>query len=140
MSPSPRGHGGRDDGVHEHACLEQLTREHHRGELVALCQRDRDDRALGRVDRHAAIGEEMVEVRHVGTQLRAHLGRVSRRMRSPASAAATDPGVFDAVKMNGSASSVRSSIASAEPMTAPPHEPSVFEKVMVRRSTSAKTP
>ena len=56
-------------------------------------------------------------------------------MRSAASAAATEPGVFEAVKMSGSASRVSSSMASAEPMSAPPHEPSVFEKVMVMRST-----
>ena len=44
-------------------------------------------------------------------------------MRSASSAAATDPGVFDAVKMNGSDVSCSSSMASVGPSTAPPQLP-----------------
>ena len=64
----------------------------------------------------------------------------SRSIRMPASAAASEPGVFDAVKISGSASRVSSSIASAGPSSAPPHDPRVLENVMVTRSTSSSTP
>jgi hypothetical protein len=60
-------------------------------------------------------------------------------MRNDASAAASDAGTFDAVKMNGSDVIVSNSIASALPITAPPHEPRVFEKVTVTMSTRSST-
>ena len=89
---------------------------------------------------HAALGEQTT--RKVCTLARSCCGRSgsARRIRSAASAAATDPGVFDAVKINVSDVSVSSSIASAAPMSAPPHDPSVFENVIVTRSMSSSTP
>ena len=113
ISPRPARHRRRDHRVHEHAGVEQLAGEHHRRHLVALPQRDGDDRALGRVHRHAALGEQADEEVDVGAQLLRSSRASSRRMRSASSAAATEPGVFDAVKISGSASSVSSSIASA---------------------------
>ena len=132
--------GRRDHRVHEHAVVEQVERDEHGRDLVDALERDRDDRALGRVRGHAALVEQ-----RRGTSARcarSRLGRSgsARRMRSAASAAATDPGVFDAVKINGSEVSVSSSIASCGPMSAPPHEPSVFENVIVMRSMSSSTP
>ena len=67
-------------------------------------------------DRHAALGEQADEAVDVVAQPVGHARGVRAGCAAPASAAATEPGVFDAVKMSGSASSVSSSIASAEPI------------------------
>ena len=48
--------------------------------------------------------------------------------------------MLEAVKISGSESRVSSSMASADPTSAPPQEPSVLENVIVIRSTSETTP
>ena len=90
-------------------------------------------------DRDAPLGEQ---ARRTGRRCRAAapvISGCSRRMRSASSAAATDPGVFDAVKMNGSASSGEQLDGVGRGRcSAPPQDPSVLENVMVTRSTSCE--
>ena len=78
IRPRPRRHGGRHHRVHEHTGVEELTGQDDRRHLVALAQRDGDDRALRRVDRHAALGEQADEAVDVVAQPVGHVGRAAQ--------------------------------------------------------------